>query len=142
MRKYGRKTLTCSKPNGFRAILEARESELSQHLRNREGLIVMAVPDELDEAFHAAEREFAIRNLGRMSGLLKDVQAALRRIEERTYGICLHCEGDIGRKRLEAVPWAAFCIRCQETADRLCAEAPDQEAEGFDGFMAARASVI
>ena len=142
MRKNGRKTLTWSNPNGFRAILEARESELSQHLRNREGLIVMAVPDELDEACHAAEREFAIRNLDHMSGLLKDVEAALRRIEEGTYGICLHCEGDIGRKRLEAVPWAAFCIRCQEAADRLCAEAPDQEAEGFDGFMAARASVI
>ena len=142
MRKNGRKTLTWSNPKGFRAILEARESELSRHLRNREGLIVMAVPDELDEACHAAEREFAIRNLGHMSGLLKDVQAALRRIEDGTYGICLHCEGDIGRKRLEAVPWAAFCIRCQEAADRLCAEAPDQEAEGFDGFMAARASVI
>ena len=142
MRKNGRKTLTWSNPNGFRAILEARESELSQHLRNREGLIVMAVPDELDEACHAAEREFAIRNLGHMSGLLKDVEAALRRIEEGTYGICLHCQGDIGRKRLEAVPWASFCIRCQEAADRLREKALAEEAGGFDGFMAARASVI
>lgn len=141
MRKYGRNTLTWSNPNGFRAILEARESELSQHLRNREGLVVKAVPDELEEACHSAERELAIRNLEHMSGLLEDVQAALRRIEDGIYASA-HCEGDIGRKRLEAVPWAAFCFRCQEAADRLCAEAPDQEAEGFDGFMAARASVI
>jgi len=142
MRKNGHKTLTWRNSNGFRAILEARESELSQHLRNREGLVVEAVPDGLEEAWLAAEREFAIRNLEHISGLLEDVQAALRRIEDGTYGICLHCEGDIGRKRLEAVPWAAFCIRCQEAADRLCAEAPDQEAGGFDGLMAARASVI
>ena len=142
MRKNGHKTLTWRNPNGFRAILEARESVLSQHLRNHEDLVVEAVPDGLEEAWLAAEREFAIRNLEHISGLLEDVQAALRRIEDGTYGICLHCEGDIGRKRLEAVPWAAFCIRCQEAADRLCAEAPDQEAEGFDGIMAARASVI
>ena len=142
MRKFGRNTRAWSNPNWFRAILEASESGLSQHLRNREGLVVEAVPDGLEEAWLAAEREFAIRNLEHISGLLEDVQAALRRIEDGTYGICLHCEGDIGRKRLEAVPWAAFCIRCQEAADRLCAEAPDQEAEGFDGIMAARASVI
>ena len=142
MRKNGRKTLTWSNPNGFKAILEARESELSQHLRNHADLVVKAVPDGLEEACNAGQRELAIRNLEYMSGLLEDVQAALRRIEDGTYGICLHCEGDIGRKRLEAVPWAAFCIRCQEAADRLCAEAPDQEAEGFDGIMAARASVI
>ena len=134
--------MTRDELNQFRAILEGRELELSRHLRNREGLVVMAVPDGLDEACHAVHRELAIRNLGHMSGLLKDVEAALRRIEDETYGICLHCEGDIGRKRLEAVPWAAFCMRCQEAADRLCAEAPDQAAEGFDGFMAAQTSVI
>ena len=142
MRKFGRNTRAWSNPNWFRAILEASESGLSQHLRNREGLVVEAVPDGLEEAWLAAEREFAIRNLGHMSGLLKDVQAALRRIEDGTYGICLHCEGDIGRIRLEAVPWAAFCIQCQEAADRPCADAPDQQTGGFDRFMAAQASVI
>ena len=123
MRKNGHKTLTWRNPNGFRANLEASESELSQHLRNHEDLVVEAVPDEMDEACHTAERELAIRNLEShlMSGLLKDVQTALRRIEDGTYGICLHCGGDIGRERLEAVPWAAFSIRCQEAADRLCA---------------------
>jgi DnaK suppressor protein len=32
--------------------------------------------------------------------------------------VCLHCEEDIPLKRLKAVPWAAFCIQCQERADR------------------------
>ena len=32
--------------------------------------------------------------------------------------MCLHCEEDISPKRLAAVPWTAFCIQCQEIADR------------------------
>jgi len=32
--------------------------------------------------------------------------------------VCLHCEEDISPKRLAAVPWTAFCIQCQEMADR------------------------
>ena len=43
---------------------------------------------------------------------------ALRRIEDGSFGVCLHCEEDISPKRLAAVPWAAFCIQCQEIADR------------------------
>jgi DnaK suppressor protein len=67
---------------------------------------------------HAAERELAIRNLDRESNLLRNVRAALRRIDEGTFGVCLHCEEDISPKRLAAVPWTAFCIQCQEIADR------------------------
>ena len=107
--------MTRDECNRFRAILEARELELSRHLRNREGLVVMAVPDGLDEACHAVNRELAIRNLDHMSGLLKDVEAALRRIEDGICGICLHCEGDIGRKRLEAVLW----LHCVSGVRRL-----------------------
>ena len=46
--------------------------------------------------------------------LLREVQAALRRIEQSTYGVCAACEEPISAKRLDAVPWAKFCVRCQE----------------------------
>jgi len=49
---------------------------------------------------------------------LRNVRAALHRIDEGMYGVCLHCEEDISPKRLNAVPWAPYCIACQETADR------------------------
>jgi DnaK suppressor protein len=39
-----------------------------------------------------------------------------------SYGTCLHCEEEISPKRLDAVPWAAYCIRCQEIADRSTEE--------------------
>jgi DnaK suppressor protein len=67
---------------------------------------------------HATERELAIRNLDRDSSLLRNVLGALRRIEEGSFGVCLHCEEDISPKRLVAVPFTALCIQCQEIADR------------------------
>jgi DnaK suppressor protein len=42
----------------------------------------------------------------------------LGRIADGTYGACRQCEEEIGHKRLNAIPWATFCIRCQELADR------------------------
>src|ERR1700693_4147817 len=102
----------------FREILEARQAELELFVRNREGIAIEKSPDALDEVQHAAERELAIRNLDRESNLLRNVRGALRRIEEGTFGVCLHCEEDISPKRLAAVPWTPFCIQCQEIADR------------------------
>jgi len=49
----------------------------------------------------------------------------LRRIDEGSFGVCLHCEEDISPKRLAAVPWTPFCIRCQEIADRSRGDSAD-----------------
>jgi DnaK suppressor protein len=110
--------MTKTELNKYREILEAKQAELAHVLRNREGIAIEKSPDALDEVQHAAERELAIRNLDRESNLLRNVRLALQRIEEGNYGVCLHCEEDISPKRLNAVPWAPFCIACQEIADR------------------------
>ena len=103
-------------------LLEAKQAELEQFIRKREGIAIEKSPDALDEVQHAAERELAIRNLDRESNLLRNVRAALRRIDDGSYGVCLHCEEDINPKRLNAVPWAPFCIQCQEQYDKNRAE--------------------
>ena len=123
--------MTKSELNRFRKILEARQLELARVLRNREGIAIEKSPDALDEVQHAAERELAIRNLDRESHLLRNVRGALRRMSEGSYGICMHCEEDISPKRLEAVPWAAYCIHCQELADRT----QDESAETLDDLL-------
>ncbi len=46
------------------------------------------------------------------------VQAALERIDEGTYGTCQRCGNPIAAERLEALPWAAYCIDCQRLVDR------------------------
>src|SRR5271156_1324375 len=95
--------------NKYRAILEAKQAELSAGLRNREDIAIEKTPDALDEVQLAGERELAIRNLDRESSMLRNVRGALGRIADGSYGICLHCEEDISLKRLNAVPWTAYC---------------------------------
>ena len=102
----------------FRKILEARQVELIKVLRNRDAIAIEKSADALDEVQHAAERELAIRNLDRESNLLRLVKLALRRMDEGSFGTCLHCDEDVNPRRLAAVPWAPYCIRCQELADR------------------------
>jgi DnaK suppressor protein len=102
----------------FKAILLAKQEELSGGLRNRDEILIEKTPDALDEVQLAGERELAIRNLDREASLLRNVRAAIFRINDGSFGVCMHCEEDIKMKRLEALPWAAFCIRCQEAADR------------------------
>ena len=125
--------MTKTELNKFRQILEAKQSELARVLRNREGIAIEKSPDALDEVQHAAERELAIRNLDRESGLLRQVKLALHRIDEGSYGTCVHCEEDINPKRLAAVPWTQYCIRCQERADRL--QQQGEEMEGFEEIL-------
>lgn len=110
--------MTKSEINKFRDILEAKAAELSEGVRNRDGIVIEKSPDALDEVQHAAERELAIRNLDRESKLLAQVRGALRRIDEGAFGVCMHCEEDISPRRLIAVPWTPYCISCQEQADR------------------------
>ena|SRR5687768_4326264 len=110
--------MTKTEVNKYKEILEAKQAELALLLRNRDAIAIEKSPDALDEVQHAAERELAIRNLDRESNLLRNVRAALRRLDEGNYGVCVHCEEDISPKRLNAVPWTPFCIQCQEQADR------------------------
>src|SRR5258708_29672092 len=50
--------------------------------------------------------------------LLEMIDAALVRIEDGQYGKCIHCGQPILEKRLEAVPWARYCLRCADLNER------------------------
>ena len=106
----------------YRVALQSKKIELSTWLRSREGIVIEKTPDSLDEVQLAGERELAIRNLDRESKLLQSVRTALTRIEDGSYGVCLSCDAEINPRRLGAVPWAAFCVRCQEAADQQASD--------------------
>jgi DnaK suppressor protein len=118
----------------YKAVLQAKRDELAAGLRNREDIAIEKTPDALDEVQLAGERELAIRNLDRESNLLRNVRSALARIADGSYGVCLHCEEDIKPKRLDAVPWTKYCIRCQEAADRH--EFSPEPGDNFDELLA------
>jgi DnaK suppressor protein len=104
--------------NGFQELLERKQADLLSVLRNRDGIAIEKSADQMDEIQYATERDLAIRNVDRESNLLRDVKDALRRIREGSFGACIECESAISPKRLAAVPWAAYCIQCQEAAER------------------------
>lgn len=101
-----------------RQVLEAKRKELEGRRCRREDILIEITADELDRMQQTVNREVAIRNIDRESNLLRDVTAALERLSEGTYGTCLCCEEIIPEKRLQAVPWAACCVTCQELLDR------------------------
>jgi DnaK suppressor protein len=103
-------------------MLAARVAELEDLTRKRDGITVERSADELDETQAASQRALAVCNLDREYDQLRNARAALRRIEEGNFGTCLGCDEDIHPKRLLAVPWALFCIRCQEAVDRSLEE--------------------
>lgn len=63
-------------------------------------------------------REIEVRALDGSATLLRNVVAALRRIEGGTYGTCDGCGQRIAQKRLGAVPWTPLCIKCQQELEQ------------------------
>jgi DnaK suppressor protein len=111
-------TTACTEMGEFREILERKAAELAAVLRNRDSIAIEKSADQMDEIQYASERDLAICNVDRDSAVLRQVKAALGRVNDGSFGTCIDCDSPIGPKRLAAVPWAARCIRCQEAADR------------------------
>ena len=125
--------MTKNELNRFKAILTARVAELERLIRNRDGIVVERSADQLEEIQWASERAIAVHNLDREFTQLRNARAALRRIQEGSFGTCQQCDDEIHPKRLTAVPWASFCIVCQEAIDRN----PDELRTASRDFLAA-----
>jgi RNA polymerase-binding protein DksA len=62
------------------------------------------------------QRDLALRERNELQ--LAAVEAALRRLDDGTYGTCVRCGEPIAAERLEALPWASHCIDCQRVVGR------------------------
>lgn len=115
----------------FQSMLERKRKDLLSASSNREEIAIEITADEMDRLQQQLSREVAIRNLDQTSRLLKSVKAALDRIDDKIFGICLRCEETIHEKRLKAVPWASHCVACQEILDREGSTGDDEGTLGF-----------
>lgn len=70
--------------------------------------------DIADKASSSYTKEFMFSKSNSDRQLLQQVADALNRLGSGDFGTCQQCEEEIGRKRLEAVPWTSLCITCQE----------------------------
>jgi DnaK suppressor protein len=120
---------------GYRKILENKADEVRRSMSAQKAAQVVARLDcpsdegDLSQQHHE-EWIFLNRNTIDMK-LLREISDALRRIETGAYATCMECEEPISQKRLEAVPWARYCVSCQEALASRAAEG--EFAEEFQG---------
>ena len=103
---------------GFREALSNMVKGFTQSAIARDELTIEGSPDSIDQVGNAANRELAARQLDLQARRLGEAVAALSRIHDGTYGTCQECDAEISIKRLNAVPWARYCLSCQEAADQ------------------------
>lgn len=77
-----------------------------------------ATQDIADKATNSYTKEFMFHLSNADRGQLQLVNEALGRLREGTYGECTVCGQELNLKRLEAVPWARYCINCQEKSEQ------------------------
>ncbi|HJR07010.1 MAG TPA: TraR/DksA family transcriptional regulator [Pyrinomonadaceae bacterium] len=94
----------------FRQVTEA---EMSSRERDLE-----ATQDPADMAANAYTKELLISMSANDRRLLALIDEALHRIETGGFGECVNCGEPVQEKRLEAVPWARYCLKCQDLQER------------------------
>jgi len=105
-----------------RKRLNERRDEVTElyisDLRTGQKLSDVGAEDLVDRSNDAYNREFMLSLSGNERDALLEVEQALQRLDTGGYGECSHCEEKIPAKRLQAVPWARYCIDCQEQAEQ------------------------
>jgi len=99
----------------YRQILLDRRREVLSGLSVRFDTMASMGPIAEDDRAQITHSEFLSLHRNRMDySQLRLVEEALDRIESGDYGVCLECEEPIAPKRLRALSWARYCVRCQD----------------------------
>ncbi|MDQ2937013.1 MAG: TraR/DksA C4-type zinc finger protein [Acidobacteriota bacterium] len=92
---------------------QVQQAELYSRERDSE-----ATQDPADMAANAYTKELLVSMSDNDRQLLNLIDEALVRMDDSGYGKCIRCEQALPEKRLEAVPWARHCVRCQDLHER------------------------
>jgi len=98
---------------GESLVGQVQQAELYSRERDAE-----ATQDPADMAANAYTKELLVSMSDNDRQLLNLIDEALERIEEGSYGKCVRCGEALPEKRLDAVPWARHCVRCQDLHER------------------------
>ncbi len=74
--------------------------------------------DFADRANNSYNRELMFSLSDNERQILIRIDDAFQRLEKGSYGVCAHCSKPIGLPRLQALPWASYCIGCQEREEK------------------------
>jgi DnaK suppressor protein len=98
-------------------------SELAKTKNAEEETTEESTQDIADKAVSSYTREFLYSLNDTERNTIQQIDQALARIEEGTYGFCLNCGNAMNEKRLTAIPWSRHCVDCQELEEKGLLEA-------------------
>ncbi|HEY7335384.1 MAG TPA: TraR/DksA family transcriptional regulator [Bryobacteraceae bacterium] len=108
--------------NRRKTALEAKLAELTGVFQDRSELAVENAADLVDVIQMTAGRDLLAQRMNISARTLSAVRLALDNLATGNYGICEECEEPISSRRLDAVPWARLCLKCQEARDSQTGE--------------------
>jgi len=113
-------TATKTRIGNFKAMLLKKRNELLAVVRREPEVLATNIrtPDVDEFAVKSAMQDVTAVTLDLRSRMLKDIERSLRQLAEGTYGICEGCGEEISSNRLQALPWARYCLTCQELRSR------------------------
>ena len=114
------RTIVKSTKNLYRTLLLKKRSELLASAKGAPAALATSVqsPDVVEFAVRTAEQDVTAVTASLRSQLLREVDNALGRYTRGTYGACEGCHEEIPPQRLKAIPWARYCLTCQELRSR------------------------
>jgi DnaK suppressor protein len=98
-------------------------SELAKTKNAEEETTEESTQDIADKAVSSYTREFLYSLNDSERNTIQQIDQALARIDEGTYGFCLNCGNAMNEKRLTAIPWSRHCVDCQELEEKGLLEA-------------------
>ncbi len=101
------------------AILKEAQAEIAKYIKGENRQLVETALDDGDWSVIDLSEDISFRQLGTHRENLRKIDAALRKIDEDTYGICEDCGEDINAERLKILPFAIYCRDCQEKRERM-----------------------
>ncbi|MCY7347039.1 MAG: TraR/DksA C4-type zinc finger protein [Pyrinomonadaceae bacterium] len=105
--------------NSTKEKLIAERETLSRKLsRNDLSVDASETPDPVDLAVRNYSKNVMLAVSENESRQVVLINEALTRIADDEYGTCQNCEKEINPKRLDAVPWARYCLSCQELVEQ------------------------
>ncbi len=116
--KYFKELILEKKNQVWEEIDKISEDTLKKSQKDAAGDISGYTLHMADLATDAYDREFSLGLVTNEHRLLYEIDDALKRIEESTYGICEDCSKPISKSRLKAIPYTRFCLRCQKEKEK------------------------
>ena len=97
----------------LRARLQGDMTQMEDNALNKDHSKTTSMPTDMAELGSGNfDQELTLSLLGSEKDALDQIEAAIERIEDGSYGRCEECGGQIPKSRLEAIPYAAQCVRC------------------------------